>query len=80
MNIAGRPAASFKNWMICRQSISEKMFNDILDYDSSAVRDPEVWKRVRMAYKSVTDTWALESELPDTCIGLLLLMLVKQVR
>lgn len=69
----------FSNWKVCRQGISRRLFEDILKFDASAPRDSEVWRKVRKSYKGVIDHWALETELPDTCMGLLLFMMIKQV-
>lgn len=43
-------------------------------------RKPEVWKRVRTAYKGVREADKLATELPDSQLGVLLLMYIKQVR
>lgn len=75
----GRQSSSFSNWKICRNGISSTLFKDIVKFDASAPRDLEVWRKVRKCYKSVVDPWALENELPDTFMGLLLLMMIKQV-
>lgn len=39
-----------------------------------------MWKRVRTAYKGVRDADKLATELPDSQLGVLLLMYIKQVR
>lgn len=46
----------------------------------SQERNPELWKRVRQAYKGVKDAASLAAELPATHLGVLLIMYIKQVR
>ncbi|GMH40014.1 hypothetical protein BSKO_07918 [Bryopsis sp. KO-2023] len=80
LHLIGTPVESFSTWKQCWRLISEKVFDDFVKYDATQKRDQEVWKRVRKCYKAVADPKLLEKELPDTFMGVLLIMMIKQIR
>mmetsp|Transcript_34733 Transcript_34733/g.103036 ORF Transcript_34733/g.103036 Transcript_34733/m.103036 type:complete len:669 (-) Transcript_34733:669-2675(-) len=80
LHLLGKPQATMSNWKRAYEHLTPSLFNELAAYDAAQERDPEVWKRVRCAYKAAPDAAKLEAEMPDTHLGLLLLRYVRAVR
>lgn len=78
--LLGRTPASVSSWRKCVTALSFDLFDGIDRYDATASRDLDVWRQVRAAYKAVHDPAQLEAELPQSHLGALLLLFIKQVR
>ena len=55
-------------------------FKELCSYDATQNRKLDVWRSVRQCYKAVKDPKLLQEEFPDTHVGVILLMIIKQVR
>ncbi|MEW5299185.1 MAG: hypothetical protein WDW36_002224 [Sanguina aurantia] len=78
--LLGREPASCATWPLCLQHLTPQLFEDLKSYDATQERVPALWAVVRAAYKGVQEAKKLETELPDSFLGVLLLQYIKQVR
>ncbi|GAX75677.1 hypothetical protein CEUSTIGMA_g3120.t1 [Chlamydomonas eustigma] len=80
LHLLQKEPESFKNWKRSFEHFSLLTFSELGAYDATQERDLEVWKRVRQAYKGIKDPKLLAEEMPNTHLGVFLLMFIKQVR
>eukprot|EP00798_Chlamydomonas_sp_ICE-L_P000487 gene487-1893_t len=85
-HILGKDAESFKNWKRAYEHFTLEVMDELINFDATAERDLAVWNKARSAYKGVVVEEAegapnkLEVEMPNTFLGVLLMMWIKQVR
>lgn len=78
--LLGKEPESLSTWVKAHKHFEKATFETLVNYDATQDRDLALWKQVRSHYKSVSDPAKLASEMPETHLGVLLLMHLKQVR
>lgn len=78
--VLGKEPATFSNWKRCYEHFTPDLFQQLQDLDATADRDMDAWKKARCAYKGLVEAKQLDAEFPESCVGSLLLMWLKQCR
>ncbi|EFJ44886.1 radial spoke protein 2 [Volvox carteri f. nagariensis] len=80
LHLLGRDPATFATWKRAYAHFTPALFEDMAAYDAAQERDMALWGRVRSCYKAVASAKKLETEMPNTMFGAMVLLYIKQVR
>ena len=84
LRLLGKPEDTYATWTrAARHYFNDALFADLDAYDAAQERDVGVWRGVRAAYKAVEPSTAPQQwafEMPQTALGALLKVYIKQVR
>lgn len=78
--VCGADKESVSTWKQCYPYFGPKLFDAIAAYDAKPDRDMALWKQIRSCYKAVKNAADFKSELPQSCLGALLVTFIKHVR
>eukprot|EP00197_Chlamydomonas_leiostraca_P002620 CAMPEP_0202858342 /NCGR_PEP_ID=MMETSP1391-20130828/920_1 /ASSEMBLY_ACC=CAM_ASM_000867 /TAXON_ID=1034604 /ORGANISM="Chlamydomonas leiostraca, Strain SAG 11-49" /LENGTH=614 /DNA_ID=CAMNT_0049537255 /DNA_START=81 /DNA_END=1922 /DNA_ORIENTATION=+ len=82
-HVLNKEPDTLKNWKRMFVHFELGFFAEVAAYDATADRDLDAWKRARVCYKGLPAEGAqkaLEDEMPESHLGALLLMWLKQAR
>lgn len=82
LHVLGKEADTFKNWKRVFMYFTAGFFLELQQYNATQDRDLNTWKHARSCYKALGEDGVkkMEAEMPDSQLGVLLLMWLKQVR
>ncbi|KAL6760286.1 hypothetical protein V8C86DRAFT_2556416 [Haematococcus lacustris] len=83
LHVLGKEQASFRNWKRCAAYFTPQLFQELHEFDATQERNNAAWRAARCCYKALPEQGAqakMEAELPDSHLGVLLLLWLKQVR
>lgn len=78
--LLGKDPSTFNSWKKTYNYFTEAFLEELTTHNADKPIPKEMWSAMKGCYKAVTDLKTLESEMPGTHWGLLLRMLIKQVR
>lgn len=82
-HVLGKDPDTLHNWKRMYAHFEPQFFADVVAYDAHAERDLDAWRRARECYKGLPEEGAqqlLEREMPESHVGVVLLMWLKQAR